>query len=994
MLFRGALWSLLRAKRRRSSGIAGSQQALLNGNGGDARKPCIRRGWTWILLLLALTALLVVLSQLRFCRTPVRRVLLPQPNQVNFCVVFENDSNRLFTLWAQMRQRASAPASAGTIVLAQTLHGCASVANALPGSVCIAHPCVSQQPQNTSTGCMVEALRSAGVQGPVVLYEMGTVLPPLLNDTLMQVSAQRQPFLLVGERLQVDSALASEAVGRVQTTDLPERVWLRARHTLDLGYIGLHVSRPGKMPPLPPRLIGGWHWVYQHLGSAQPHLVVDGGFALAVASRQPDAEATSKLPPLAPPQSRMLLPHELPTDDRAPTSDAQHFYHKLWSRADAQRNVALLYYTVGYEKLMQNWICWCERIGFRHYLIVVNDAERYAALTAAGIPAIHDAVWSRSLPHNAAKTSADYGTVDFQRIMTRRTLFLERVLLAGFHLLSADLDSVWLQDPFPHMDPQCDLSGQAHNGKEISGGFVHVRNHDRSRQLWARVAQCQLQNLDSLEASPKQIAKLGGLHEQQCINDIAAEMEAKHLLRRCQLHPRRFPDGRAFFEQHQPQKDNYYPVVIHNNWIVGTAAKEARFQKHGLWLAQSGRHGGCMPASAHPAHMHIDSRAPLRLLVRVLCASRPAELAQALQALRKVVLDPGDRLDVEISVDYLPGSAANQQVRVLAGQFEWPHGRLRKIFHTTHQGLQGQWLRPYDVENDGHLLMVLEDDVVLSPMFYRWVKEAVRRYYLNATAFDPQLFGVMLQRQHAVMALRRHIKNATPSDLQQVVHSGPLLFRYPLLCTWGPVFFPRHWHAFLLWQEEKRRDPAFVPCVPGLETNLWYLRNMGATAWSPYFVRYAFDHGLYGLYFNLNRFHAKPEQALSLAVNTRPDGLNYHGWKGPIGDLITFGPERVDWPDVSHIPTYDFASDRWQAHPHALALLPRLYTRFPPDACYPQSRVEFMKAAAAAVASNQRNQSTGAVGDASDAQRRLHQRQGNGAGSTVRARSHNTSASS
>eukprot|EP00166_Cyanidium_caldarium_P000189 ctg_1066.g218 len=873
-----------------------------------------------------------------------------------------------------MRQRASAPASAGTIVLAQTLHGCASVANALPGSVCIAHPCVSQQPQNTSTGCMVEALRSAGVQGPVVLYEMGTVLPPLLNDTLMQVSAQRQPFLLVGERLQVDSALASEAVGRVQTTDLPERVWLRARHTLDLGYIGLHVSRPGKMPPLPPRLIGGWHWVYQHLGSAQPHLVVDGGFALAVASRQPDAEATSKLPPLAPPQSRMLLPHELPTDDRAPTSDAQHFYHKLWSRADAQRNVALLYYTVGYEKLMQNWICWCERIGFRHYLIVVNDAERYAALTAAGIPAIHDAVWSRSLPHNAAKTSADYGTVDFQRIMTRRTLFLERVLLAGFHLLSADLDSVWLQDPFPHMDPQCDLSGQAHN-VGASGAMPAAEFG-----LAGGIAEADSETGWSPRAAVHQRYRRGdgGKAPAAPLPAASAALPGRaRLLRAAPAAERQLLSGgdpQQLDRRYRRQRG----ALPKARPVVG-AVRPARWL-HARQRAP-GTHAHRLPRATASAGAGAVRLAPGRTGASV------AGVAKSGAGSRRPP-GCGDLGGLSARQRRQPASArAGGTIRVAtrpAAQ-NIPHhssgsagpvaAAVRRRKRWTPADGAGRRRRPV-----ADVLPVGEGGgaTVLSER-HRFRPAAIWRH--AATTARGDSVTTPHQKRHTVRPAAGRTFRPAPLPVSAVVYLGAGILPAPL----ARVLVVARGEAPRSGLCTLRAGSGNQLVVSAQHGRHRLVALLCAIRLRPRAVR---------LYFNLNRFHAKPEQALSLAVNTRPDGLNYHGWKGPIGDLITFGPERVDWPDVSHIPTYDFASDRWQAHPHALALLPRLYTRFPPDACYPQSRVEFMKAAAAAVASNQRNQSTGAVGDASDAQRRLHQRQGNGAGSTVRARSHNTSASS
>ena len=78
----------------------------------------------------------------------------------------------------------------------------------------------------------------------------------------------------------------------------------------------------------------------------------------------------------------------------------------------------------------------------------------------------------------------------------------------------------------------------------------------------------------------------------------------------------------------------------------------------------------------------------------------------------------------------------------------WPHGPLAIIAHAEHIGLLGQWMSS---SNHSEVQLVLEDDLVVSPYFYLFVKRAVDFYYYNKSNYDGRLFGLSLQHQHTVL---------------------------------------------------------------------------------------------------------------------------------------------------------------------------------------------------------------------------------------------------
>ena len=65
----------------------------------------------------------------------------------------------------------------------------------------------------------------------------------------------------------------------------------------------------------------------------------------------------------------------------------------------------------------------------------------------------------------------------------------------------------------------------------------------------------------------------------------------------------------------------------------------------------------------------------------------------------------------------------------LSESFVWPFGTKRVVANEGNNGLSGQWFYAWFPGNESELAFVLEDDLEVSPLFYRWSTAAVRLYY-------------------------------------------------------------------------------------------------------------------------------------------------------------------------------------------------------------------------------------------------------------------------
>lgn len=71
-------------------------------------------------------------------------------------------------------------------------------------------------------------------------------------------------------------------------------------------------------------------------------------------------------------------------------------------------------------------------------------------------------------------------------------------------------------------------------------------------------------------------------------------------------------------------------------------------------------------------------------------------------------------------------------------------------YRTANVGLQAQWLEAWWPSSEDEFAFVVEDDLELSPLYYKFLKKLILKYYYDSANYDPSIYGASLQRPRFV----------------------------------------------------------------------------------------------------------------------------------------------------------------------------------------------------------------------------------------------------
>ncbi|XP_062196837.1 uncharacterized protein LOC133899781 [Phragmites australis] len=267
------------------------------------------------------------------------------------------------------------------------------------------------------------------------------------------------------------------------------------------------------------------------------------------------------------------------------------------------------------------------------------------------------------------------------------------------------------------------------------------------------------------------------------------------------------------------------------------------------------------------------------LLIKLLAYDRPDALRRCLRSLAAAHYD-GDRVALHVLLDHRPPNSsssssaapldlsASHEILAFVDAFQWPHGEKRVHYRAANAGLQAQWIEAWWPGSDDEFAFVVEDDLQVSPLYYRFLKRVVMRYYYDRENYSPYVFGASLQRPRFV-AGKHGNKIQLDSETQ--------LFLYQMVGTWGQLLFPKPWKEFRLWYDEHKAK-GIKPILQGMKTTGWY-KKMGERIWTPWFIKFIHSRGYFNIYTNFLK-----ERALS--VSHRDAGVNYGKSVGPDSTLL------------------------------------------------------------------------------------------------------------
>ncbi|GLT33785.1 hypothetical protein SLA2020_083460 [Shorea laevis] len=246
----------------------------------------------------------------------------------------------------------------------------------------------------------------------------------------------------------------------------------------------------------------------------------------------------------------------------------------------------------------------------------------------------------------------------------------------------------------------------------------------------------------------------------------------------------------------------------------------------------------------------------MRISVNIITQNRVNSLTRLLNSLSNAYY-LGDEIPISFNVD----SKVDEETIRLVSSFEWPHGpktlRRRIIQGGLIRAVSESW---YPASDDDYGLL-LEDDIEVSPYYYLWIKYVLLAYHYDPQVSLPELSSISLYTPKLVEVVKERPKWNATEFFKRIHPNTPYLHQLP--CSWGAVFFPKHWREFYVYMNMRFTvDAKANPVqIPKSRTNGWQ------ASWKKFLIDMMYLRGYVSIYPNF------PNQA-SFSTNHMEPGAH------------------------------------------------------------------------------------------------------------------------
>jgi hypothetical protein len=226
-------------------------------------------------------------------------------------------------------------------------------------------------------------------------------------------------------------------------------------------------------------------------------------------------------------------------------------------------------------------------------------------------------------------------------------------------------------------------------------------------------------------------------------------------------------------------------------------------------------------------------------VIVIVAFNRVHTLKRLLSSLDRALIPPETRLIISID-----NNGTNQDVVAVADEYVWKHGEKEVIHQATRLGLRVHVIASGDFSYQYGSFILLEDDLVVSPYFYKFTVEAFEFY--NS---DKEICGISLYNLPYTEASKLPF---LPLD----DHSDVYFQQVP--CSLGIAMTANQWDGFKKWF---LTNPE-LNTINGLPMIAW--KYWSASSWKKY---------LYGFMVVKNLFFIYPRVSLTSNFNDRGENM-------------------------------------------------------------------------------------------------------------------------
>lgn len=250
------------------------------------------------------------------------------------------------------------------------------------------------------------------------------------------------------------------------------------------------------------------------------------------------------------------------------------------------------------------------------------------------------------------------------------------------------------------------------------------------------------------------------------------------------------------------------------------------------------------------------------ILVHVVTCCRPASLERLLTSLLRADYGAPGNVDLNIQIDWSTRSELTQKSFSLAKTFDWPHGSKTIHARVRTAGLASSWFE-LGIQTNRDYMLVLEDDLELSPHFYRFLELAHCKGSLNS---------------ESTTALCLH-----PGDWQIRVKpfcdrgvSSNIFYETPEPCNWAPVWKTGAWLDYINWLHRALAMDVkpYVPDVNNITYNYNSYVDRGIDVQSPWVWRYNWEQAKRQIRYSFTRCGVLNSERY-FAINHKEPGLHF-----------------------------------------------------------------------------------------------------------------------
>lgn len=196
----------------------------------------------------------------------------------------------------------------------------------------------------------------------------------------------------------------------------------------------------------------------------------------------------------------------------------------------------------------------------------------------------------------------------------------------------------------------------------------------------------------------------------------------------------------------------------------------------------------------------------------------------------KRLLDSLERADYKnnsptllISID----KSESNEIEDFANKYVWKYGEKKVYTHTVNLGLRKHVLECGSKIKDYDALIMLEDDITVSPFFYDYAIQTIDKYKANKHIAGISLYNFPINYQ-----------NRLPFN---PVRSEYDVYFMNCAQSWGQIWIKEQWNLFMKWYEQ-HNDEFNIPSLPQ-PLNLW-----PKSSWLKYHTRYCIEENKYFVY--------------------------------------------------------------------------------------------------------------------------------------------------